>query len=33
MVGPSNVVHIVIDNAVNYVVVERLISKKYKHIN
>ncbi|KAL6342918.1 hypothetical protein AAG906_016938 [Vitis piasezkii] len=32
-VGPLNVVHIVIDNATNYVVVGRLISRKRKHIN
>ena len=32
-VGPLNVVHIVIDNATNYVVVGRLISYKHKHIN
>ena len=32
-VGPLNVVHVVIDNATNYVVVGRLISQKYKHNN
>ena len=32
-VGPLNVVHIVTDNAANYVVVRRLISQKHKHIN
>ncbi|RVW18041.1 hypothetical protein CK203_114901 [Vitis vinifera] len=32
-VGPLNVVHIVIDNASNYVVAGRLISQKNKHIN
>ena len=32
-VGPSNVVQMVIDNATNYMVVGRLISEKYKHIN
>ena len=32
-VGPLNVVHIVIDNATNYVVAGRLISQKHKHIN
>ena len=32
-VGPLNVVHIVTDNATNYVAAERLISQKHKHIN
>ena len=32
-VGPSNVVQMVTDNAINYVIAGRLISKKYKHIN
>ncbi|RVW33402.1 hypothetical protein CK203_094265 [Vitis vinifera] len=32
-VGPLNVVHIVIDNAANYVAMGRLISRKHKHIN
>ncbi|RVW20428.1 hypothetical protein CK203_112414 [Vitis vinifera] len=32
-VGPLNVVHVVIDNAANYVVAGRLISQKHKHIN
>ncbi|XP_034695681.1 uncharacterized protein LOC117921833 [Vitis riparia] len=32
-VGPLNVVHIVTDNAANYVVAGRLISQKHKHIN
>ena len=32
-VGQLNVVHIVIDNVTNYVVVGRLISQKHKHIN
>ena len=32
-VGPSNIVHMVTDNAVNYVAARRLISQKYKHIN
>ncbi|KAL6321052.1 hypothetical protein AAG906_012036 [Vitis piasezkii] len=32
-VGPLNVVHVVTDNAANYVVVGRLISHKHKHIN
>ena len=32
-VGQLNVVHIVIDNATNYVVAGRLISHKHKHIN
>ncbi|RVW77919.1 hypothetical protein CK203_048307 [Vitis vinifera] len=32
-VGPLNVVHIVTDNAANYVVARRLISQKHKHIN
>ncbi|RVW71235.1 hypothetical protein CK203_058830 [Vitis vinifera] len=32
-VGPLNVVHIVTDNAANYVAVGRLISQKHKHIN
>ena len=32
-VYPFNVVHIVTDNAINYVVVGRLISYKHKHIN
>ena len=32
-VGPLDVVHIVIDNATNYVAVGRLISQKHKHIN
>ena len=32
-VGPLNIVHIVIDNAANYVAVGRLISHKHKHIN
>ena len=31
--GPLNVVHIVIDNAANYVALGRLIFEKYKHIN
>ncbi|RVW22079.1 hypothetical protein CK203_110929 [Vitis vinifera] len=32
-VGPLNVVHIVTDNATNYMVAGRLISHKHKHIN
>ena len=32
-VGPLNVVHIVTDNAINYVAVGRLISQKHKHIS
>ncbi|KAL6350597.1 hypothetical protein AAG906_022307 [Vitis piasezkii] len=32
-VGPLNVVHIVTDNAANYVAAGRLISQKHKHIN
>ncbi|RVX02328.1 hypothetical protein CK203_028275 [Vitis vinifera] len=32
-VGPLNVVHVVTDNAANYVVAGRLISQKHKHIN
>ncbi|XP_039133224.1 uncharacterized protein LOC120270272 [Dioscorea cayenensis subsp. rotundata] len=32
-VGPDNVVHLVTDNASNYVVVGRLIHEKYDHIN
>ena len=32
-VGPLNVVHIVTDNATNYVATGRLISHKHKHIN
>ena len=32
-VGPLNVVHVVTDNATNYVVARRLISQKHKHIN
>ena len=32
-VGPLNVVHIVIDNATNYVAAGKLISQKHKHIN
>ena len=32
-VYPFNVVHIVTDNAKNYVATGRLISQKYKHIN
>ena len=32
-VGPLVVVHLVIDNATNYVPIGRLISQKYKHIN
>ena len=32
-VGPSNIVHMVTDNAENYVAAGRLISQKYKHIN
>ena len=32
-VGLSNVVHIVTDNATNYVEVGRLVSEKYKQIN
>ena len=32
-VGPSNVVQMVTDNAVNYVAAGRLISEKYKYIN
>ena len=32
-VGPTNLVQMVIDNATNCVVVGRLISHKYKHIN
>ena len=32
-VGPLNVVHVVTDNATNYVVAGRLISQKHKHIN
>ena len=33
LVGPNNIVHMVTDNAVNYVAARRLISQKYKHIN
>ncbi|RVW34463.1 hypothetical protein CK203_081376 [Vitis vinifera] len=32
-VGPLNVVHMVTDNAANYVATGRLISQKHKHIN
>ena len=32
-VGLLNVVHIVTDNATNYVAMGRLISQKHKHIN
>ena len=32
-VGPLNVVHVVTDNAANYVAAGRLISQKHKHIN
>ncbi|RVW24462.1 hypothetical protein CK203_082141 [Vitis vinifera] len=32
-VGPLNVVHIVTDNAANYMAAGRLISQKHKHIN
>ncbi|XP_034710460.1 uncharacterized protein LOC117933175 [Vitis riparia] len=32
-VGPLNVVHVVTDNAANYVAPGRLISQKHKHIN
>ena len=32
-VGPRNMVHMVTNNAVNYVAAGRLISQKYKHIN
>ncbi|RVX06676.1 hypothetical protein CK203_029482 [Vitis vinifera] len=32
-VGPLNVVHMVTDNAANYVAAGRLISQKHKHIN
>ena len=32
-VSPLNVVHIVTDNAANYVAARRLISQKHKHIN
>ena len=32
-VGPSNIVHMVIDNVANYVATGRLIFQKYKHIN
>ena len=32
-VGPLNVVHIVTNNATNYVAAGRLISHKHKHIN
>ncbi|KAL6350289.1 hypothetical protein AAG906_004237 [Vitis piasezkii] len=32
-VGSLNVVHVVTNNAVNYVVIGRLISQKHKHIN
>ena len=32
-IGPLNVVHIVTNNATNYVAVGRLISYKHKHIN
>ena len=32
-VGPLDVVHVVTDNATNYVVVGRLISQKHKHIS
>ena len=32
-VGPLNVVHVVTNNATNYVAIGRLISQKYKHIN
>ena len=31
--GPSNIVHMVTNNATNYVVVRILISHKYKHMN
>ena len=31
--GPLNVVHIVTDNATNYVAAGRLISQKHKHID
>ena len=33
LVGPLNIVHIVTDNATNYVAAGRLISHKHKHIN
>ena len=32
-VCPLNVVHVVTNNAVNYVAIGRLISQKHKHIN
>ena len=32
-VGPLNLVHIVTNNATNYVAAGRLISHKHKHIN
>ena len=32
-VGPRNIVHMVTDNAANYVAIGRLISQKYEHIN
>ena len=32
-VGSLNVIHVVTDNATNYVAVGRLISHKHKHIN
>ena len=32
-VGPLNVVHVVTNNATNYVAAGRLISHKHKHIN
>ena len=32
-VGPLTVVHVVTDNATNYVVVGRFISQKHKYIN
>ena len=32
-IGPVNVVHVVTNNAANYVAIGRLISYKYKHIN
>ena len=31
--GPLNIVHVVTDNATNFVATRRLISPKYKHIN
>ena len=32
-VGPSKLVYIVIDNAIDYVAVRRFVFEKYKHIN